>query len=163
MDNSDIWKKYFSPKKIEFHCPHFSNDIFPISVLNHGTRIHTNQDESRAYTRLMSPLIAVSRGTLMPSQSARAFWAYFYRPSRLRGRKHPCAGSAISRKRRRRRGCDSCWLVWIRVPNIWLALCLKYTKIRYLRDIYHTLKTYIPSKIGVEKPAKLLTKYTYLP
>jgi hypothetical protein len=90
--------------------------ILYLSII-YGTRIHTNQHESRAYTRLLFRLIAGSRGTLSPSQSARAFWAYFYRPSRLRGRKHPCAGSAISRKSRRRRGCDSCWLVWIRVPS----------------------------------------------
>ena len=37
-----------------------------------GTRIHANQHESRAYSRLLIRLIAGSRGTLAPSQSARA-------------------------------------------------------------------------------------------
>ena len=37
-----------------------------------GTRIHANQHESRAYSRLLFRLIAGSRGTLAPSQSARA-------------------------------------------------------------------------------------------
>jgi len=37
-----------------------------------GTRIHANRHESRAYTRLLFRLIAGSRGTLTPSQSARA-------------------------------------------------------------------------------------------
>ena len=37
-----------------------------------GTRIHANQHESRAYSRLLFRLIAGSRGTLAPSQAARA-------------------------------------------------------------------------------------------
>ena len=41
-------------------------------IRNNQTRIHTNQKESRAYTRLLFRLIAGSRGTLTPSQSARA-------------------------------------------------------------------------------------------
>ena len=40
--------------------------------LTYGTRIHTNQHESRAYTRLLFRLIAGSRGTLMPSHALRA-------------------------------------------------------------------------------------------
>ena len=45
-------------------------------VLTRETRIRTNQNESRAYTRLLSPLIAGSRGTLAPPQSARADGGY---------------------------------------------------------------------------------------
>ena len=36
-----------------------------------GTRIHANQNKSHAYSRLLSPLIAGSRGTLAPSHVLR--------------------------------------------------------------------------------------------
>ena len=48
------------------------NGVLGFTVLTHETRIHTNRNESRAYTRLLFRLIAGSRGTLTPSQSARA-------------------------------------------------------------------------------------------
>ena len=49
------------------------NVFFLLSLsLTYGTRIHTNQHESRAYTRLLFRLIAGSRGTLMPSHALRA-------------------------------------------------------------------------------------------
>ena len=77
--------------------PLMERNVF-VSFLIRKTRIHTNQHESRAYTRLLFPLIAGSRGTLLPSQSARAvlFYPLTTRPSRLRGRERPCGSSAIS-------------------------------------------------------------------
>ena len=48
------------------------NDGLGVTVLTHETRIHTNRNESCAYTRLLFWIIAGSRGTLAPSQSARA-------------------------------------------------------------------------------------------
>ena len=53
------------------------NGVLGFTVLTHETRIHTNRNESRAYTRLLFRLIARSRGTLAPSQSAQAFFILF--------------------------------------------------------------------------------------
>ena len=54
------------------------NGVLGFTVLIHETRIHTNQNESRAYSRLLFPLIAENRGTLAPSQSARAFFLILF-------------------------------------------------------------------------------------
>ena len=53
------------------------NGVLGFTVLTRETRIHTNRNESRAYTRLLFRLIAGSRGTLAPSQSAQAFFILF--------------------------------------------------------------------------------------
>ena len=54
------------------------NGVLGFTVLTHETRIHTNRNESRAYTRLLFRLIAGSRGTLAPSQSARFFVLFLH-------------------------------------------------------------------------------------
>ena len=65
MDNSDIGKNYFSPKKIDFHCPYFSNDILPsLSQLEKPQTTQTQPDgcaarRSRSFHSRAAPAAAL--------------------------------------------------------------------------------------------------------
>ena len=65
-------RDYDNPTKIGlYHALRSEKDYNSLS-LPFRTRIHANQNESRAHTRLLFRLITGNHGTLMPSQSARA-------------------------------------------------------------------------------------------